>query len=101
MAVTEWAGWVLGWISSKIFHTRKPTPRRGAAGTSLAFVHGSGTRLGVALLPFPLLLHFVTLYPCHHPCLGYLVFALLAVKEVFLEESRDVALVQQEGSEHP
>lgn len=36
-----------------------------------------------------------------HPCLRYPVFAFLAVKEVFLEEPWNVALVQQESSKHP
>lgn len=71
----------------------KPAPRRGAAGTSLVPMCGSGTGLGLALLPFPLLPWFIALHMCHHLCLGYLVFTLLSVKEVFLEESWDVALV--------
>lgn len=37
----------------------------------------------------------------HHPGLGYLVFALLAIQQVFLEEPWDVTLVEQEGGEHP
>lgn len=64
-------------------------------------IRGSVMMLGAALLPSPLPTRVTTLRVRHHPRLGYLVFALLAVEQVFLEESRDVALVQQEGSEHP
>lgn len=80
---------------------KSSTPGNPFPGKGLPGPPGSGTGLRVALPSFPLLLWFVTLPLRCHLCLGHFVFALLAVEEVFLEEAWDVALEQQEGSEHP
>lgn len=80
---------------------KSSTPGNPFPGKGLPGPLGSGTGLRVALPCFPLPLGFVTLHLCCHLCLGHLVLALLAVEEVLLEEAWDVALEQQEGSEHP